>query len=60
MVKIWMEAFWKPHPIDDWRPAGLHGQAPAVGVAVALAVMTLVLGCGRHRSSTWRRAPPTW
>ena len=44
MVKIWMEAFWKPHPVEGWRPAGLGGQAPTVGVAVALALVTLAFG----------------
>lgn len=44
MVKIWMEAFWKPHPLPGWQPASLTAQWPAVGVAVVIAALTLVMG----------------
>ena len=43
MVKIWMEAFWKPHPDPAWRPP--HARlAPAWTVTVALAAITLWIG----------------
>jgi multicomponent Na+:H+ antiporter subunit D len=43
MAKIWMEAFWKPHPDPDWQPATAR-LAPAYVVATLLA--TLALGVG--------------
>jgi multicomponent Na+:H+ antiporter subunit D len=43
MVKIWIEAFWKPHPDPDWRPA--RGRlALAWVVTAALAAITLWIG----------------
>lgn len=46
MMKIWMEAFWKPHPEPDWKPAAGARLAPAYTAAVILAV--LALGVGLH------------
>ncbi len=43
MMKIWMEAFWKPHPREDWRPARAR-LAPAWAATVALAAVTLWIG----------------
>jgi multicomponent Na+:H+ antiporter subunit D len=43
MVKIWMEAFWKPHPDPDWRPPRAR-LAPAWAATVALAAITLSIG----------------
>ena len=43
MVKIWMEAFWKPHPDPDWRPARAR-LAPAWIVTATLAGITLWIG----------------
>jgi multicomponent Na+:H+ antiporter subunit D len=45
MTKIWFEAFWKPHPVDDWRPATDARLGPAYGVVLSLASLTLLLGC---------------
>ena len=44
MTKIWFEAFWKPHPVDDWRPATGTRLGPAYGVVLSLASLTLLLG----------------
>jgi len=46
MMKIWMEAFWKPHPDPHWRPAAGARLAPAYVAAAILAV--LALGVGLH------------
>ncbi|TNF60047.1 MAG: Na+/H+ antiporter subunit D [Burkholderiales bacterium] len=44
MVKIWMEAFWKPHPDAHWRlPQGTR-LTPAWLSTVALALVTLGIG----------------
>ena len=43
MVKIWMEAFWKPHPDPDWCPPRAR-LAPAWIATVALAAITLSIG----------------
>jgi multicomponent Na+:H+ antiporter subunit D len=43
MMKIWMEAFWKPHPREDWRPARAR-LAPAWAATLALAAVTLWIG----------------
>ena len=44
MAKIWLEAFWKPHPDRDWRPPATARLAPAhVGLG-ALTLVTLWMG----------------
>lgn len=43
MAKIWMEAFWKPHPDPAWRPAQTR-LAPAYAVATVLAALALGVG----------------
>ena len=43
MMKIWMEAFWKPHPAADWAPARAR-LGPAWVATVALAAVTLWIG----------------
>lgn len=45
MAKIWMEAFWKPHPDPAWQPAPAR-LAPAYAVTIMLAA--LALGVGIH------------
>jgi multicomponent Na+:H+ antiporter subunit D len=41
MVKVWMEAFWKPHPDSAWRlPAGAR-LAPAWAATIGLAALTV-------------------
>ncbi len=43
MAKIWMEAFWKPHPDPDWQPARAR-LAPAYAVTTMLALLALGVG----------------
>jgi multicomponent Na+:H+ antiporter subunit D len=43
MMKIWMEAFWKPHP-DPTRQLAARGLAPAWCVTVGLALITALIG----------------
>ena len=43
MMKIWMEAFWKPHP-DPSRPLAARGLLPAWCVTVGLALITVLIG----------------
>ncbi|MEG0184930.1 MAG: proton-conducting transporter membrane subunit, partial [Stenotrophomonas sp.] len=47
MMKIWTEAFWKPHPLADaegvW-PARRVALAPAWAATVSLAAVTLAIG----------------
>jgi multicomponent Na+:H+ antiporter subunit D len=43
MAKIWMEAFWKPHPDPDWQPARAR-LAPAYAVTTVLALLALGVG----------------
>jgi multicomponent Na+:H+ antiporter subunit D len=43
MVKIWMEAFWKPHPDTAWRAPADTRLAPAWAATVALAALTLAI-----------------
>lgn len=43
MAKIWMEAFWKPHPDPDWQPARAR-LAPAYVVTTILALLALGVG----------------
>ena len=44
MMKIWMEAFWKPHPDARWRPPADARLAPAWAAALGLAGLTLAIG----------------
>ncbi len=44
MMKIWMEAFWKAHPQQDWRPPSDARLGAAWLVTVALALITLAIG----------------
>jgi len=44
MLKIWFEAFWKPHPEPGWAPVPAAQLAPAYTVAVGLAVVTTAIG----------------
>jgi multicomponent Na+:H+ antiporter subunit D len=47
MTKIWIEAFWKPHPDADaegaWQPRR-DALAPAWATTVGLAAVTLAIG----------------
>jgi multicomponent Na+:H+ antiporter subunit D len=43
MAKIWMEAFWKPHPDPVWQPASAR-LTPAYAVTAMLALLALGVG----------------
>ena len=43
MMKIWMEAFWKPHPVAEWHPAAVR-LAPAWAATGLLVAVTLAIG----------------
>ena len=43
MMKIWLEAFWKPHPDPAWRPRTAR-LGPAWVATGALACVTLAIG----------------
>lgn len=44
MLKIWLEAFWKPHPESDWQPPASARLWPAYAATASLALLTLALG----------------
>lgn len=44
MLKIWLEAFWKPHPDPNWSPPSHAGLTPAYLATGLLAAVTLALG----------------
>lgn len=43
MMKIWMEAFWKRHPDEDWHPPADTRLAPAWAATLGLAAVTLFI-----------------
>jgi len=45
MMKIWLEAFWKPHPDPAWRLPARTRLGPAWLVTMGLAGITLAIGC---------------
>jgi multicomponent Na+:H+ antiporter subunit D len=44
MMKIWMEAFWKPTPAETAELSGVRVPFPMMAVIVGLAVGTLLIG----------------
>ena len=44
MVKVWVEAFWKPHPDVGWQPPAGARLAPAWAATAVLAAVTLWIG----------------
>jgi len=44
MMKIWLEAFWKPHPDPAWTPPRDTRLGPAWAVTIGLALITLTIG----------------
>lgn len=44
MMKIWLEAFWKPHPEPAWAPPADQRVAAAWVACLALAAITLYIG----------------
>jgi len=44
MAKIWLEAFWKPHPAHADLGARVSGLAPAYAAAATLVALSLTLG----------------
>lgn len=58
MMKIWIEAFWKPHPDPDWRPVATRS-APAWAATVLLATVTLAIGLTPQWLIAYSRAAAT-
>ncbi len=44
MLKIWMEAFWKDHPREGWRPRAHAGSSVAYVSMGVLATLILIMG----------------
>lgn len=44
MMKIWMQAFWKPHPDPQWQPDASARVAPCWVACLLLAAITLAIG----------------
>jgi multicomponent Na+:H+ antiporter subunit D len=44
MIKIWFEAFWKDHPVDDWAPTPDRGLLPAYACVLGVAGCIVALG----------------
>lgn len=44
MAKIWLAAFWKPHPVKGWTTPGPTRLGPAWAVAWGLAGLSLAMG----------------
>lgn len=43
MLKIWLEAFWKPHPGRDWKvPAGMRLVPAYAGIGVLVLMIVWV------------------
>jgi len=43
MMKIWLEAFWKPHPQSNWQPRSGNGLLPAcTGLGILMLVVLWV------------------
>ena len=65
MMKIWFEAFWKPHPAPDWRLPQDTRLAPAYVATVGLALLTVAIGLfpeplaqfAQQAAETMRRSP---
>lgn len=43
MVKIWMEAFWKRHPVEGWQVPARVRLAPAWAASIGLAAVTVAI-----------------
>jgi len=56
MMKIWMEAFWKPHPDARWRLPADTRLAPAWAASLALAGLTLAIGLNPQPLLDYARA----
>jgi len=56
MMKIWMEAFWKPHPKAGWQAPTVPGLAPAWLATVGLACVTLWIGLNPQSLLTYAEA----
>lgn len=55
MMKIWMEAFWKPHPDPNWTPND-KGLAPAWAATILLAAVTLFIGLNPEVLASYAKA----
>jgi multicomponent Na+:H+ antiporter subunit D len=56
MMKIWLEAFWRPHPDAGWTVPTDTRLAPAFAVTVGLATITLAIGTNPEPLIAYARA----
>jgi multicomponent Na+:H+ antiporter subunit D len=56
MMKIWLEAFWRPHPAADWTVPRDARLAPAIAATVGLAAITLWIGTQPEALVAYARA----
>jgi len=43
MMKIWLEAFWKRHPVEGWQAPTNTRLGPALAASIALAAVTVAI-----------------
>jgi multicomponent Na+:H+ antiporter subunit D len=56
MMKIWMEAFWKPHPETTWREPRHARLAPAWAATWGLAAVTVWIGLNPQPLAAYAQA----
>jgi len=56
MMKIWLEAFWRPHPDADWAPPRQTRLAPAWAATIALACVTLAISLNPQPLAAYAQA----
>ena len=56
MMKIWMEAFWKPHPDANWSLPKNANVAPAWVATLGLAAITLAISFNPQALVTYAQA----
>jgi multicomponent Na+:H+ antiporter subunit D len=56
MMKIWLEAFWRPHPDARWVPPADARLTPAFAATVGLAAITLWIGTRPEALIAYARA----
>jgi multicomponent Na+:H+ antiporter subunit D len=56
MMKIWLEAFWRPHPDAAWAPPRQTRLAPAWAATIALACVTLAIGLNPQPLAAYAQA----
>ena len=56
MIKIWMQAFWKRHPEEDWQPPADTRLWPAWAATLGLAGLTLAISLNPQALLTYAQA----